>query len=52
MTTIHTYPVNDLIEHDTESDECVCGVQVEAVPNPDGSVGWLIIHNSLDGREL
>jgi hypothetical protein len=49
---IHTVPVNDLIEHDTATDDCVCGPEAEAVERDDGSFGWLLIHHSLDGREL
>lgn len=49
--TVHTYPVNDLIEHDLEGTDCVCGPEVEAVMREDGSNGWLISHHSLDGRE-
>ena len=52
MTTIHTYPVNDLIEHDLEGEDCVCGPKVEAVFREDGSNGWVVLHHSLDGREL
>ena len=48
---IHTIPVNDLIEHDCEGD-CICGPEVIPVPRDDGSMGWLISHHSLDGREL
>lgn len=48
---IHVYPVNDLVEHDTDSDACVCGPTPEAVPRDDGSMGWLMVHHSLDGRE-
>ncbi|GAB7004419.1 hypothetical protein JCM18899A_18920 [Nocardioides sp. AN3] len=51
MTTVHTYPVADLIEHDTDSAECICGPTTEAVMREDGSNGWLVIHHSLDGRE-
>lgn len=51
MTTVHTYPVADLIEHDTETDDCLCGPNIEPVPRDDGSYGWHIIHHSLDGRE-
>jgi len=53
MTTIHTVPRNDIVEHDTSTNEpdCVCGPTVNAVPQPDGSMGWQIIHHSLDGRE-
>ncbi len=25
MDTVHTYPVNDLIEHDTSGGDCICG---------------------------
>jgi hypothetical protein len=48
----HVYPVNDLIEHDTDTDECVCGPVVEPVERDDGSFGWLLRHNTLDGREI
>lgn len=52
MATVHTYPVNDLVEHDIDHDgDCVCGPTVEHVPNPNGPDGWLIVHHSLDGRE-
>lgn len=51
MATVHCYPVGDLIEHDTDGGECVCGPSTEAVFREDGSNGWLIVHHSLDGRE-
>lgn len=51
LTTVHTYPVNDLIDHDTDSDDCACGPLIEPVPAEDGSMGWLIVHHALDGRE-
>lgn len=44
--SIHTYPVNDLREHDTDGLTCWCDPRVEwegAEP--------LVIHNSADGRE-
>jgi hypothetical protein len=48
----HTYPLGDLIEHDTSGPDCVCGPAVELVRNDDGTdAGWLYIHHSLDGRE-
>lgn len=54
----HVVPVDDLIEHETEmtSDHlldrrCPCGPTPEAVKRDDGSVGWVIRHHSLDGRE-
>lgn len=52
MATVHTIPVDDLIEHDTDHDtDCVCGPAAELVRNDYGPDGWLIVHNSLDGRE-
>jgi hypothetical protein len=48
---VHTYPSNDLIEHEVEGDDCPCGPTVEPVPREDGSFGWHILHHSLDGRE-
>lgn len=51
MTTIHVLPINDLIEHDDDGDQCPCGPTVEAVFRDDGSNGWMVVHHSLDGRE-
>lgn len=50
--TVHVSPVGDLIEHETEGDDCPCGPEAEPVEREDGSVGWVISHHSLDGREL
>jgi hypothetical protein len=50
--TVHTFPVGDLIEHDTSGEPCVCGPRVEPVMREDGSNGWVVVHHSLDGREL
>ena len=50
MTTVHTYPVDDLIEHDTDGGDCVCGPVTEPVMREDGSNGWLVVHQALDGR--
>ncbi|HEY5834998.1 hypothetical protein [Streptomyces sp.] len=51
--TVHVYPANDLIAHDvsTEEADCVCGPKLRPVERDDGSIAWLIVHNSLDGRE-
>lgn len=51
MTTVHTYPTGDLIEHDTDGGDCICGPTTEPVPREDGSFGWLVVHHSLDNRE-
>lgn len=52
MTTVHVFPVDDLVEHDTDGGDCVCGPTTEPVERNDGSMGWLVVHHSLDGREL
>lgn len=49
---VHVLPVGDLIEHEDTGEDCLCGPTVEPVEREDGSYGWLIIHHSLDGREL
>lgn len=51
--TLHIYPLNDLVAHDTSADEpdCVCGPETRPAPRDDGSMGWLVMHHSLDGRE-
>ena len=48
---VHTYPVDDLVAHETTGDDCVCGPTSKPVERDDGSVGWLVVHHSLDGRE-
>jgi hypothetical protein len=48
--SVHVVPVGDLIVH-TTTDDCVCGPRDQPVKLEDGSVGWLTVHNSLDGRE-
>lgn len=53
MTTSerHVAPIWDGIDHEIEGTECVCGPEVIPVPAADGSIGYLIVHASLDGRE-
>jgi len=45
---MHVYPVDDLIEHDTTGDGCVCGPAVSPLERDDGSIGWLVLHHALD----
>jgi len=49
---LHVVPSGDLVGHDTETSEpdCVCGPEVQPVERGDGGFGWLLVHNSLDGR--
>jgi hypothetical protein len=48
--TAHVVPRGDLVEHET-SDDCPCGPTAQPVTRDDGSVGWVMLHHSLDGRE-
>lgn len=52
-TTLHVTPIRDLVDHDTSTSEadCTCGPEVRPVTHDDGSIGWLLVHHSLDGRE-
>lgn len=47
---LHVIPLGDLIEHSTLGD-CACIPGVRPVKRSDGSMGWLSVHSSLDGRE-
>lgn len=47
MGVVHTYPVADLIEHELEGDDCVCGPDIVFSEG-----GHQVVHHSLDGREL
>lgn len=49
--TVHICPVGDLIDHDTDGDDCPCGPTTIPHERDDGTYGWLIRHHSLDGRE-
>lgn len=50
MTTVHVYPLGDVVGHVIDGDDCPCGPSVELL---DGVAhdGWLVVHHSLDGRE-
>ena len=50
MTTMHVLPINDLIDH-TDSENCICGPTIEPIQHGDGTIDWLVVHHSLDGRE-
>jgi hypothetical protein len=45
----HIAPIADLITHNVN--DCPCGPTTAPVERPDGSIGWLVTHHSLDGRE-
>ncbi|MFK4108567.1 hypothetical protein [Streptomyces sp. NPDC002176] len=52
MTDLHVVPLDDVVAHDTSvSGECVCGPTDQPVKREDGSVTWVAVHHSLDGRE-
>lgn len=53
LDVAHVVPANDLIEHSwqTREADCVCGPSSQPIKRDDGSVGWVITHHSLDGRE-
>lgn len=42
----HVYPLEDLREHNTTGLSCECNPRMERQED-----GWLIVHNSYDGRE-
>lgn len=48
MEKIHVYPLNDLIEHETVSDECMCNPQLIYDLDNDSCI---IVHTSMDRRE-
>jgi hypothetical protein len=51
-STFHVLPNDDSIEHEEEGEDCPCGPRSESVLCDDGTWGLLVVHNSLDGREL
>ena len=49
MSALHVIPVGDLTAH--TDDDCPCGPRTDPVRREDGSMGWVVVHHSLDGRE-
>lgn len=47
---VHVIPRNDRSAHPTVN-ECPCVPRTEPVEREDGTIGWVVIHNALDGRE-
>jgi hypothetical protein len=48
---LHVVPLGDAVEH-TSDDDCVCGPTAKPIKAEDGSINWIMIHHSLDGREI
>lgn len=46
---VHVWPLDDLIGH--EPGDCICLPVTEPVEREDGYIGWVVVHNSWDGRE-
>lgn len=44
---LHVMPIGDQVEH-TPDDDCACGPTATPVEAGDGSIGWLMVHHSLD----
>ena len=51
--TVHVYPNNDLIEHDTDGGDCPCGPTSEPVFDADGALRrCTVVHNLGSNSEL
>lgn len=48
---VHVHPTDDLIEHDLDDTDCVCGPETRPAQRDDGAIGWIVIHHALDNRE-
>lgn len=49
--TFHVVPIDDLIDHNPDGEDCPCGPETVPVERDDGSIAWQVIHHALDGRE-
>lgn len=47
---VHVTPGDEVIAHE-KTEDCPCRPTAKPVTRDDGSVGWLYVHHSLDGRE-
>ena len=52
MSTLHVVPVDDLVEHESATDQpdCACGPTPTLVQHDSEPDHWLIVHHALDGR--
>lgn len=46
------YNDEDVTHEVTDDGDCPCGPEVQPVEREDGSIGWVYLHNALDGRDL
>lgn len=46
MKDQHVIPLDDLLEHDTDSKDCMCDPEIKV----EGGV-LIVVHKSYDGRE-
>lgn len=51
MNDWHVYPLDDVVGHEVDGGDCACGPRLDPVKREDGSMGWMHIHHSIDGRE-
>lgn len=47
---VHVLPENDIYEHEPKG--CLCGPEHQRVTEEDGTVSVVVVHMSLDGREV
>lgn len=53
IARVHVYPLKDKVDHlIDDSADCICGPESIPVEREDGSMGWIEVHNALDGREI
>ncbi|MFI8206887.1 hypothetical protein [Streptomyces sp. NPDC085937] len=47
---LHVVPLGDAVEHEAD-DDCICGPTLKPITGDGGTIVWLMVHHSLDGRE-
>jgi hypothetical protein len=48
---VHSAPLDDVIEHDTESLTCICGPTVQPIADSNWRVVLFVTHSRLADRE-
>jgi hypothetical protein len=53
VVVAHISPRQDLVGHDTDTEQpdCACGPRLVPITDADDVVGLLIVHQALDGRD-
>lgn len=51
IDNVHVFPVDDVIGHEVDGEDCPCLPEIEPIVLEDGSIRYVYIHHAWDGRD-